>query len=104
MKLLLNYQTVMGARTVVVEVGDHATAAAIMAAHQSLLASSQKFEVPMEEVPTACLVEEMPRYSLKEHMARHRVRVAKLRRVVHRWKTRNVAKILRIKPRLRTVR
>ncbi len=83
-KLLLHYQTTLGARTVVVEVGDRVTAYAILSAHQGC-------------GEMACLVEEIPRYSLKQHMERHRMRVTKLRRIIQRWRDRNAPKVIRLK-------
>lgn len=86
-KLQLHYRTVLGARTVVVEIKDVGTAIAILNAHQAL-------------GEDACLMEEIPRYSLEQHMDRHRSRVTKLRRVIGRWKARNAPKVIRIKTKL----
>jgi hypothetical protein len=58
-KVLLHFMTELGPRTLVVEIGDAATARAVVNTH--LAAGSQ-----------ASVVEEMPRMSLKGHMAKHR--------------------------------
>ena len=87
-KLLLHYQTTLGGRTVVVEVGDQVAASAILSAHQGT-------------GEMACLVAEIPRYSLKQHMEWHKLRVAKLRRIIQRWRDRNAPKVVRLKTKAR---
>jgi hypothetical protein len=59
MKILLHFMTAIGPRTIVVEIGDRATAQAVVNAHLGL-------------GELASMVEEMPRLSLKDHMAKHK--------------------------------
>ncbi len=67
MKCLLHFMTAIGPRTIVAEVGDQATAQAVVNAH-------------IAEGNLACLVEEMPRISLKDHMASRKVDKDRVRR------------------------
>ncbi len=61
MKLILNYRTALGPRTIIAEVADLSTAHAVRSAHQAL-------------GEDASLVEEMPRLSMAEHLAKHKKR------------------------------
>lgn len=63
-KLLLHYRTTLGPRTIIAEIGDNATARAVLNAHQGF-------------GEQAALVEEVPRHSLSEHLARHKRKQAK---------------------------
>lgn len=67
MKLLLCFRTELGPRTVVAEIGDRATAQAIVNAQLALGEG-------------ASLVDEMPRLSVKAHMAKHKRAMAKAAR------------------------
>jgi hypothetical protein len=59
MRLMLNFVTALGGRTVIAEVADAETAWAIANAH-------------MATGGNASLLEEIPRQSLKDHMAKNR--------------------------------
>lgn len=69
MMLQLHFRTELGARTVVVEIGDSATARAIANAHLAL-------------GEMASVTEETSRISLKAHMAAHKKRAAKAAKLV----------------------
>lgn len=63
MKIILHYQTPMGASSVVTEVADKDRALAIVQAHRAFGG-------------LASLLEDAPRYDMKKHMARHKMRRA----------------------------
>ena len=95
MKVMMRYDTDLGPRTVVVEVGEPETARAIAESHRFLCGTEHA------ESPEAFCLEEVPRASLKSHMQRHKVRMGKMRRIVSRWCKRNTAIVKRLQPRLR---
>lgn len=74
MKALFRFSTVLGPRTLIAEIGDRATAQAVVNAHLALVDSE------MLDCPSASLVEEMPRLSIKTHMAKHKRTKAKAAR------------------------
>lgn len=67
MKVLLYFATALGQRTIVAEIGDAATARAVVNAHLAL-------------GENAAVVEEMPRTSLRDHMAKHKKAMTKAAR------------------------